>query len=72
MKGAENRTVASWDSVEGVVREEEEEGNPLFGGDSELRGTYCSSRGEQSYEPYHALGEGVGGSKDDGCLRNDF
>ena len=72
VKGAENRTVASWDSVEGVVREEEEEGNPQFGGDSGPQGTCCSSRGEQSYEPYRALGEGVGDSKDDGCSRNGF
>lgn len=54
--------------MEGVVREEG--GNLPFGGD--LGGICYLSQGEQSYEPYHVLGEGVGGSRDGGYSRNGF
>ena len=61
--------VASWGLEEGAEREEG--GNLPFGGGG-LGGTCCLSQGEQSCVPYHDFGEGVGGSRDGGYLRNGF
>lgn len=48
----------------------EEGGNLPFGGG---QGGICYlNQGDQSYVPYHDFGEGAGGSKDGGYLKNDF
>ena len=57
------------------MREEEgEEGSrplPLQLLDGDPEGT-CRYSSQGQGEPFHVLGEGAGGSRDDGCLRNGF